>query len=213
MFRFWIRILRFLFNRPDNDEPPVPEPPPQQAEGILVLWIPGWFGSIANFSGLREFLIDKGYNPELLVSEGLSNLQRMCTDSHMNELDEIISRLLAETGKDKISLIGYSAGGGAVYNYMHFGSYRDKVENVVLMAGTANYRCSNYGDLNPDATPVTAKYTSIYSPQDGIVSVDWAHVEGANNVVIENVPHLSFIRDERVFEAVHEALQGGGLNQ
>lgn len=212
MFRFWRWLISIWRNRYDGPEPQPPEPPAPTGEEV-VLFIPGWLGTTSNFNALINYLVDRGYNPEKLFTLGLSDRQRMCHEDHIAEIDAEVQRILRITGEDKISLVGYSAGGGAVYNYMLFGPNADKVEDLVLMAGTADYPCPNYGERPADPTPWAALYTSILSPQDGIVSQEWSDIEGANNVVLQGISHLSFIRSEQVFEQVHLALQGGGQNR
>ena len=189
-------------------------PPPEELPHAPILMIHGLYGLPASWNRLLNWLEDEGFDPDLMYAPQVEDNFSMCSVEHIKQIEDTIALIRSETGAETVTLIGHSRGGTGIMGFMRTSNNRDSVGNVITLAGANNYACDMvYGTFLKNDTPGNALYTSIYTvPTDGVISERVARLEGARNVEYTDLSHHDFILDERVFEDVLEALNGGGLN-
>lgn len=216
----WSNMVSYSFDLPEGLPPPyeftVPtrlriikdEPPPQPTSSNPLLMLHGLGGSPSAFNEIKAYLIANGFEQEM-SSPAMVNNSAMCSLSHLDQIASQIASIKADTGAEKVDLLGYSRGGTASLAFMRFRNQGDDIGKVITIAGANNWNCNSvYGIPPTDQTPGNAIYTSIYSPNDGLVSIALSFLEdGATNISIDGVRHLQFPSNREVQAAVLEALQ------
>ena len=188
--------------------PPAPPPP------VPILMIHGLYGNPAFWNRLQDWLEEEGFDRELMYAPHMVDNASMCSQRHIDQIEDQIDMIRSETGAEKVTLIGHSRGGTDIMAFMRFSPDNDLVANVITLAGANHYFCTNvYGWPPGDDTPGDALYTSIYTtPTDGNVPAWMARLDGARNIAYTGVSHNDYILTDVAFEDVLDALNGGGLN-
>jgi triacylglycerol lipase len=181
---------------------------------VPILMVHGLGGSSSGWTTMETKLKSAGYPAELLFTVDVADNSTMCATSHITDIHDAIESIVAQTGYTQVDVIGHSRGGTDLYSYMRYSNGANRVRNWISLAGANNYNCnSTYG--TPPADPTLGAqtlYTSIYSPDDGLVPESWSIIQGANNIEVAGVSHLQFPTSATVFPYVLNALQGTGLN-
>lgn len=121
-------------------------------------------------------------------------------------------RVRADTGTDKVDLVGHSQGGLVARQYVKFDGGPDHVRILQMVPGADFLNALNEGD----ATIGDVRYTSIYTDQDPVV-VPVASTtldDGATNVRVQDhlpdnrVGHQGMASDPAVRNDVEDALRG-----
>jgi cysteine-rich repeat protein len=193
-------------------------------EKVPILLVHGWFGSGGGntWTTLRQNLIDAGYDDSLTYAISIQqDNNEMCSEAHVPEISAMVEQMVAETGYQRVDVIGHSRGGLNLYNYMRYDNGPNRVRNWIAIAGAVNYPdCVDqiYLDRTPpaDLTPGdNTLYTCLWSVDEGGLVQNTEEVRtivGANNTMIPGVTHAGFRTDPVVFAHILVALQGGGLN-
>lgn len=145
------------------------------------------------------------------------------TESVAKRVDEIRHA----QGVEKVALVGHSMGGIIARNYLQQRGGADKVSHLVLL-GTPNtgsklapFALSPLGaHLQPGSEflirlaqaplPEGTAVTSIYSRQDNMVlPFEHGSLEGAADVQLADIGHISLLYHPRALAAVVRALDGG----
>jgi len=181
---------------------------------VPILMVHGLGGSSAGWSTMISRLKSNGYDSRLLYTIDMQDNSVMCAESHITQISDKIEEIVSETGSTQVDVIGHSRGGTDLYAYVRYGNGVNRVRNWISLAGANNYNCnSTYGTPPSDPTPGSQTlYTSIWSPDDGLVSEAWSVIDGANDIEVAGVSHLQFPTSATVFPYVLNALQGTGLN-
>ena len=192
--------------------PPAPTPPETPAEvGVVsIIFENGLFVSTRNWNALMNYLEDRGYRRDFMFPVTVIDNYLMCSTRHIEQLEDQIDTVRSVTGLDTVILIGHSRGGTVLANFMHLSPDAELVSDVIMLAGVNMLACSSWP--GEDMTPSDALYTSIYSPDDGTVPITWSIVEGAMNISVDNVNHMTFPSNQQVMELVVEAIENGGYN-
>lgn len=191
-------------------------------DGHPVLVIPGFMGSDASTSRLRQFIAKIGYQP---YAWGLGRNYAHLTDLEI--LSKKIEELYEKHG-EAVSLIGWSLGG--VYARELAKVKKDKVRQVITLGspfGGINepnnaswmYRIIHKGETVNDLdqnwiadlpNPAPVPTTALYSKEDGIVpwEVCLEKVEDATHQNVEvRASHLGMAFDPAVWHIIADRLQ------
>jgi triacylglycerol lipase len=116
----------------------------------------------------------------------------------IKKLDSIINHLLKETGKDKVNLVGHSAGGGLVSNFILNDSIAKKVNKYVHVGSGNLQQISQVPTLN------------LYSEADLIVK--GSDIEGVTNVKLQGLDHYEIATDSMAFAEMYRFFHGENPN-
>jgi len=180
---------------------------------VPILMVHGMGGSSSNWSTMISKLKANGYDAQLLYTIDITPNSTLCSESHVTEISNKVDEIVAESGFNRIDVMGHSRGGLNLYDYMRFSNGTSHVRNWISMGGVNNWPCSFNQDPPADPTPGDQTlYTSIYSTADTLVTPSMATIAGARNISVDGVNHLTMPSNAVIITHVLEALQGTGLN-
>lgn len=115
-----------------------------------------------------------------------------------DRLDDLVDKVLEDTGAEMINLMGHSAGGGLASEYLTSDDHAAKVNKYVHLA--------SFDIGGPAGSAGQIPTMNIYSPADLIVpGVD---INGAQNVNIEGLDHYQVATSELSFEEIFRFFHG-----
>ncbi len=112
----------------------------------------------------------------------------------IKKLDSIINYLLKVTGKDKVNLVGHSAGGGLVSNFIMSDSIAKKVNKYIHVGSGILQKIPAVPTLN------------LYSEADLIVK--GSEIEGVTNVKLQALDHYEIATDSLAFAEMYHFFHG-----
>ncbi len=175
--------------------------PQQKAEFLPVVMIHGALASGDTYAKPQMLFGSNGYDLSLLYtfdwnSVGGSNA------AAITALDAYIDNILSATGKQQVYIIGHSAGGGVGYSYCNVASRAAKVRKYIhLASGTQSKPAGATGEIPT---------MNIYSKADKVVN--GADMNGAVNVVFDDLDHYQVATSEKSFEKIFNFLLGENAN-
>ena len=194
--------------------------PGQKKEGLRpVILLHGYGMSRASYLWLAGQLSAKGLGPVL----GFEYWTLGSIHNIAKELDAYIEFVCAKTGAQHVDLIGHSMGGIVGRTYLLSNARcASRVHSLVTLGsphgGTAmaKFGLGHIGtqlhpksdflkNLNklPEASPVTV----IWSRSDPLVpSGRYGHLEGAEEIVFDDLGHLSLMRSKRIIDIIVERM-------
>ncbi|MGK0391098.1 MAG: hypothetical protein ACI94Y_003859 [Maribacter sp.] len=114
-------------------------------------------------------------------------------------LDELIDKVIAETGADQVDLMGHSAGSSTAYSYLSTADRANKVAHYVHIGG------------NPEASPAGAMdevpTLNIWSEEDLVVT--GGNIPGATNFKNEGKDHYEVATSVESFEQMYTFFNDG----
>ncbi|HWJ77536.1 MAG TPA: alpha/beta fold hydrolase [Niallia sp.] len=180
----------------------------QTVEKDPVIYVHGTGGNSTNFLAIKNYLLKQGWSSdELYAIELIDKTGNSLTNA--KQLQSYVDKVLKETGKSKVDVIGHSAGGINTLTYI-LNTGGTKVDDVVTL-GSPNRFVTSKAPVGKDANHKIL-YTSIYSKNDYLVPNWLSKLDGAKNVQISGVGHLGLVVNSQVNELIKEALNGGGKN-
>ncbi len=160
----------------------------QSTEMHPIIFVHGMLGSGDTWvKPVQEFL-NQGY-PENYLDVLDWNTLSPQREIALKELDSIIDHLIQVTGKSKVNLVGHSAGGGLVSNFLLNESYAKKV-NKYIHVGSGNFQ-------KIPAVPTL----NLYSEDDLIVK--GSDIEGVANVKLPGLDHYEIATDSLAFAEMY----------
>ena len=219
----------------EPEQPADPEQPGQPTEPeqptTVVLLLAGTAVDGASFDLMGDRLWNDGYEPYVYQpSDGLKTGLANAAEA----LAEVVEDLMADTGADRIHLVGEGTGGVAVRYFLQVLGGAELTDQVVtLMAPHNGTKLSGAGywatgwqsfkdvepnsafmqELNSAPFPDGLQLTSIYSCWDGyLVPYTTSVVDGATNVEFcaHKVKHFDSFQDTQVYERLRLALADEG---
>tara|TARA_R110002072_G_scaffold4384_8_gene30732 strand:- start:485 stop:1723 length:1239 start_codon:yes stop_codon:yes gene_type:complete len=155
----------------------------QTEEKYPIVFVHGMLGSGDTWVKPVQQFINQGY-PEHYLDILDWNTLTPQRNSSSSQLDSIINLLIQLTGKPKVNLVGHSAGGGLVSNFILSDSIAEKVNKFVL-AGSYLQQISKVPTLN------------LYSEDDLIVK--GSDIDGVENVKLQGLDHYEIATDSLAF--------------
>ncbi|MBK9736680.1 MAG: alpha/beta fold hydrolase [Saprospiraceae bacterium] len=169
----------------------------QKPEFLPIVMIHGALASGDTYAKHSMLFGSNAYDNALLYvfdwnSLGGGNAQAI------SALDSYIDKILATTGKNKIYLIGHSAGGGLGYSYCSVAARAQKVQKYVHLA--SNTQTKPAGPIGEIPT------FNVYSKADKVVN--GSDIVGAVNTVFDDLDHYQVATSEKSFEKIFNFLLG-----
>ena len=200
---------------------PLPGPPARGPRPVLFLH--GYAMGRMNFFLLARRLHQAGLGP--LIGFEYASLHSVARAA--GALGEFVEELGRDHG-GKVDLVGHSLGGMVARHYVCLGGGAARVENLVTIgsphAGTPFSRfglghparelavASAYlNELAACPVPPGVRVTNIWSRADGLVSSPlFARLDGAEEIVYDDLGHLSMLASPRVAREIITRLQRTG---
>lgn len=160
----------------------------QTEEKYPIIFVHGMLGSGDTWVKPVQQFINQGY-PEPYLEVLDWNTLSPQRSSSARQLDSIINHLIKETGKSKVNLVGHSAGGGLVANFLLSDSISEKVNKYI-----------HVGSGNLQKIP-TVPTLNLYSEDDLIVR--GSEIEGVTNVKLQGLDHYEIATDSMAFAEMY----------
>ena len=186
-----------------------------------IIMVHGYAMNRANFIPLACRLAKAGLGPIL----GFEYWTLGKTASAAKKLGEFVERVRAETGAAQVDVIGHSMGGVVGRYYVTFGGGDGVVANLVTIgsphSGTAVapvglgrptkelfLGSSLMQRLAAAKNPARTRLTVIWSRRDALVSgPEAARIEGVDELVLDDVGHLTMLTSRTVADALIDRLR------
>ena len=196
-----------------------------------ILLVHGINGSSADYAVMVQRLIAAGWPPDLLYTFDAVDPSWTCNVDNAAAIDALVSKMMAETGQDRIDLIAHSMGTLSTRYWLKFLGGQEKVNTYVTLGGmhhglaspcwapaflgvcvwselceSAEYVAS----LNAaPATPGELHWVSLIGTADATVPNASSTLAGAENITFEGVEHSGpngLLEVAEVFEEVLRVL-------
>lgn len=189
-------------------------------QGPPIILVPGFLCNRGYWGKFRRFLYNAGYGKTYAVT--LGPVFGSITKNAM-QLGDFIEAVCAETGEDKVILVGHSMGGVTIRAYLHKEDGAHRVAKVIALGspfkGTvlalgASRLGTNLKQMvvgNPwseglnvcEAEPAPVPFTAIWSPHDSIV----APQEGSRisdiygkSIAAPGIGHMEMVTNRPIME-------------
>lgn len=207
----------------------VPNNPPAgyAHRGLPVVLVPGFFTNRGYLRAWRQYLLKNGYGQVYAVSpEPIFE----SVESNAEHLARFVDEVLADTGAERVILIGHSMGGLVIRLYLHrFGGLakaamaiavgspfkgtvlaegKEKLGPIVAQLTRDNAWSTAFLSVIEQA-PCPIPFIAVWSPHDTIVSPQTgtrvADVYG-RNIVIPGVGHMEMVNSCQVMRILKQEL-------
>lgn len=165
----------------------------QSIEMYPTIFVHGMLGSGDSWSKPVQLFKAQGY-PENYLDVLDWNTLSPQRNLAAKKLDSIINHILRVTGKDKVNLVGHSAGGGLVSSFIMSDSIAEKV-NKYIHVGSGNLQ-----------TITKVSTLNLYSVDDLIVR--GTTIEGVENVQLSGLDHYEIATDSLAFAEMYRFFHG-----
>jgi hypothetical protein len=156
-------------------------------EKLPLVFIHGFLGSGDTYSTQFQRFIANGYLPSQLHVFDWNSVG--AKNNTINQLDSFINMVLANTGANRVNLVGHSAGGGVGYGYLNDADRALKVAKYVHIGSSKQTKpAGNNGQIST---------LNIYSLGDKVVKA--GDIPGALNVQQKESDHYEVATSEASF--------------
>ncbi|GAA2797177.1 triacylglycerol lipase [Saccharopolyspora taberi] len=189
-----------------------------------VVFVHGYLGGAWNWITPQTTLRQAGYTDQELFQFNYDF--RQSNEKSAAELGAFVEQVRARTGADKVDIVNHSMGGMVSRWYVKELGGQQVVDHWASIAGANHGTTWAFGCLafescremapgsaflqrlnSGDETPGDVKYSTWYSPTDGIVIPHTSTaVEGARNTEVQGETHLGILEDEAVLQDVARTL-------
>ncbi len=176
-----------------------------------IVVVHGYLMNRANFLVLGQRLTCAGLGP----ITGFEYWSLGKTSSAARRLGAYVERVCAATGADEVDLIGHSMGGMVCRYFVSLAGGGERVRNLITLGSPhAGTDVSGFGfgrpkrELYPGSSlldrlesapvPPETRITSIWSRSDALVPAVAADLRGVEQVVFDDLGHLSLLASRRV---------------
>lgn len=165
-----------------------------------VVMVHGLTGSSSNFIFIESYLKSNGWSDDELYAVDLpiKTLNAINNSTNARALSNFIDDVLRKTGATEVDIVAHSMGGSNSLYYIQNLDGASKVDKVVTLGGANR--------LAVNRAPEGVSVTSIYSTTDLIVNNYLSILDGADNVRITGVGHISLLNSSKVKPLIVEAL-------
>ena len=207
----------------------VPNNPPAGLphRGLPVVLVPGFFTNRGYLHAWRRYLLKNGYGRVYAVSpEPIFE----SVEKNAEHLARFVDEVLADTGADRVILIGHSMGGLVIRLYLHrFGGMaksalaiavgspfggtvltqgKEKLGPIITQL-THDSAWSREFMAEAEASPCPIPFIAIWSPHDSIVSPQTGTRVAEHygrNIVIPGVGHMEMVNSGQVMRILKQEL-------
>lgn len=207
----------------------VPNNPPAGLphRGLPIVLVPGFFTNRGYLRAWRQYLLKQGYGKVYAVSpEPIFD----SVEKNAEHLARFVDEVLADTGAERVILIGHSMGGLVIRLYLHrFGGLakagmaiavgspfngtvlaegKDKLGPIVAQLTRAN-AWSNAFLAEIEATACPIPFIAVWSPHDSIVAPQNTTrvADGyGRNIVIPGIGHMEMVGSGTVMRILKQEL-------
>jgi pimeloyl-ACP methyl ester carboxylesterase len=161
-----------------------------------IIFVHGGSGSGAQFESQAMRFTSNGYPQHLIrvLEYDSSSINDILPDVHA-ALDDLIAELQAETGREKVDLMGHSLGTTVSHSYLAFPERAANVAHYVNIDGRS-------ADAPPGDVPTLALWAgAVDRPVQG-------EIVGAINITIPNQEHIEAATSEESFFEMYHFLRG-----
>jgi Lipase C-terminal domain/Lipase (class 2) len=154
---------------------------------LPIVFVHGFLGSGDTYATQFQRFLANGYLPSQLNVFDWNSVG--AKNNTINYLDSFINKVLANTGANRVNLVGHSAGGGVGYGYLNDTERALKVANYVHIGSSKQTKpAGNNGQINT---------LNIYSLGDKVVKA--GDIPGALNVQQKESDHYEVATSEASF--------------
>lgn len=197
--------------------------------GLPIVLVPGFCCNRGYWAHFVRWFRQAGLGPVYAVSLEplLGSLEQ-----NASALERFVEAVCAESGADRVILVGHSMGGLVSRQYLHGGG-QARIERILclgsphrgtVMAKDLRPLGQNLRQMCPDSawvkqfgeyekSPCPVPITAIVTPQDNIVAPQDScelRYPNARNVFVPGIGHLEMVISRPVFEATVAALRATG---
>jgi hypothetical protein len=179
-------------NKPDKLDPDKVTP---------VIFVHGGFGSGAQFESQQMRLTSNGFPQRFIHAleyDTLAPLDEIIDEVHAN-LDALIERVKAQTGKSRVDVLGHSRGTTVMHEYLASPERAASVRRYVNIDGRTS-------DSPPGGVKTLAIWAGVRSLDPGEDPI--REIVGARNVTIPNQTHVQVATSEESFTPIFKFLVG-----
>lgn len=160
-----------------------------------IVFVHGFLGAGDNYANMVQLFLQNGYCPEKLIIYDW-NTQSGDVVFAVDNLSQLIDKVIADIGFSQVDLIGHSMGGLVGSMYLNREGNAQKIAHYVHAASF------------PDAKfPEGVKVMTISSYDDSIVG--FTDIAGAINVEIPGADHIQVVTLPYSFQKVYEFFNDG----
>ncbi|WP_158643426.1 alpha/beta hydrolase [Ketobacter alkanivorans] len=159
-----------------------------------LIFVHGGAGSASQFESQAMRLTSNGYPQKLLFALEYDSSFRIDTvDAVHNRLDQLISRVQAQTGASQVDVMGHSLGTYVLNGYLT--SSPERAANVAHYVNLDGYSAA----AEPGGVPTLALWAEIG---------EGGHVGGAMNITVAGQTHVETATSAESFGYLYEFLTG-----
>jgi pimeloyl-ACP methyl ester carboxylesterase len=162
-----------------------------EQEELPIVMAHGFLASGDTYANQFMRFTSNGYCSEYLFAFDWNSLTQDIDRAAL--LDNFINEVLAKTGKNKVNLVGHSAGGGLCYEYLSNSARAAKVAHYVHIGSN-----QQNGPAGANGEILTL---NIWSPDDLVVNS--GDIVGATNVTLNGADHYEVATRADAFEAMY----------
>ena len=167
-----------------------------------IVFVHGLYGSGDNIANVALLMTSNGYCASRFYAIDYESLNSAAQPGTNGELDKFIDKVLAETGADKVDLMGHSNGTINDRNYLLEGGtgpvipeHAAKVAHYIHLAG---------GPLSVPKDPPTLCVAS----KSDMTAIEFCPADAAESVVFETQDHFAVAASDESFVAIYKFLRG-----
>lgn len=157
-----------------------------------IVMVHGFLASGDTWTKFQQHFTSNGYKGNLIHAFDWNSLAQGANNTLL--LDQFIDQVMLRTKRDKVRLIGHSAGGAVCYTYLSDAARSAKVDGYVHIGAA-----SQSGPAGPNGSNATL---NIWSAGDKIST--GRNINGAVNVELLNQDHYQVATSKESFAAVYK---------
>jgi hypothetical protein len=162
-------------------------------ENLPIIMVHGALASGDTYSNFAKYFLANDYPKNLLFTFDWNSIG---VGNNVNELDQFINKVLGNTGKQQVYLMGHSAGGGLCYSYCNDAVRASKIAKYVHLA--SNKQNNKAGNLSQIPT------LNLFSKFDKIVA--GTDIFNAINKSFDDLDHYEVATSLKSFKEVYKFL-------
>ena len=169
-----------------------------QSVQLPIVFVHGMLASGDTYAGQITRFEMTGYDHRLLHTFDWNSLG-FGRGGAVDDMDKFVDSILKVSGREKLYLVGHSAGSGLVYNFCKDSVRSRKIAGVVLIGGFKQEKPAGHNNDLPTL--------NIYSEGD-LVARNAGDIPGATNLRLISEDHYEVATGMNAFKAMHRFILG-----